>query len=100
MVTTPTPAPLKWRVRSIGRTYECGEETAVYFDPDSGNTHLISDFAAYLARQLASAARPLDVAEIIELARIDIEAEDLPELSLAVPGILNALADLGIVDPA
>jgi hypothetical protein len=84
---------------TIGCIYECGEDTAVYFDPASGNTHLISDFAAYLARHLASAAQPLDIAEIIELVRIDVEAEDLPELSLAVPEILNALADLGIVDP-
>lgn len=91
---------MKWQIDSAGRFYECGEETAIYFDPASGNTHLISDFAAYLARQLADAGQPLDTAEIIELVRIDIEAEDLPELSLAVPGILNALADLGIVDPA
>jgi hypothetical protein len=97
VTTSLAPAPLKWKTRSIGMFYGRDEGTTIYFDPASGDTHLISDFAAFLVRHLVNAAQPLDLEEIIELVRIDIEAEDLPELRPAISGILNDLADLDIL---
>ena len=88
---------MKWHAGAVGQFYDRGENTVVYFDPASGDTHLISDFAAYLVRSLATTCRSLDIAEIIELASGDIEPEDLVELRNAIPGILNELVDLDIV---
>lgn len=99
-MTSSDPASLKWQTGPIGQFYECGESAAIYFDPASGDTHLVSEFAAYLIRRLAGAAQPLDLAEIIALVRDDIEAEHLPELSLALPEILKTLTDLDIVTAA
>jgi hypothetical protein len=91
---------MKWKAGSIGKFYECGESTVVYFDLASGDTHLISDFAAFLIRNIAAAERSLDLGEIIALVTDDIEPQDLMELSNAIPGVLTELANLDIVEPA
>ena len=88
---------MKWQLRTIGKFYECGEDAIVYFDPASGDTHLISDFAAHLLQQLAHASAPLNIEQIIALVAEDVEPEDLPEFSQAIPGLLNELVDLDIV---
>jgi hypothetical protein len=88
---------MKWHIDSIGQLYDCGESMVVYFDPASGDTHLISDFAAYLIQQIAGQARPLKYEEILELITADIEPADLSELTPAIHNILSELADLQIV---
>jgi hypothetical protein len=90
---------MKWHIDSIGNFYDCGENTVIYFDPASGDTHLISDFAACLMRHIGEANRSLETGEIIQLVTDDIEPEDLLELSNAIPGILNELTDLDIIAP-
>lgn len=91
---------MKWQTSAIGRFYECGESTVIYFDLASGDTHLISDFAAFLIRHIAAAQRSLETGEIIALVTDDIEPEDLLELSQAIPDILNELTKLDIVATA
>lgn len=91
---------MKWRSGSSGHTYDCGEDVVVYFDSASGDTHLISEFAAFIMRKISDAGSPLDVQGIIELITDDIEEQDLPELSLAIPEILTELVALDIVTPA
>ena len=88
---------MKWQIGTVGQFYECGEDRVVYYDPASGDTHLVSDFACYLVRTLANAPRALETEEVIEIATADIEPEDLHELSLAIPGILDELAQLEII---
>jgi PqqD family protein of HPr-rel-A system len=90
---------MKWHIDSIGRFYDCGESTVVYFDPSSGDTHLISDFAAHLMRHIGEAEGSLDIGEIIQLVTDDIEPDDLRDLSNAIPRILNELTDLDIIAP-
>ena len=91
---------MKWQASFIGQFYECGEEKAVYFDPQSGDTHLISEFASYLIRHIYESGRPLTVEDIIELLTDDFEAEDQVALNQAVPAILIELTDLDIVTRA
>jgi PqqD family protein of HPr-rel-A system len=88
---------MKWHLASIGQIYECGETTVAYFEPASGDTHLISAFAAHLVQQLGRAPAPLGIQEIISQIKDDIEPEDLQGLAQDLSAILNELADLDIV---
>ena len=98
-MNTSAPAAKKWHVVSKGYFYECGESTVIYFDRASGDTHLISDFAAYLVQRLDRESKPLDTTEIVELIRHEIETDNLQELSSTLPGILQELNNLDIVAP-
>ena len=91
---------MSWKIDSVGLFYSCGEGMEVYFDPASGDTHLVSEFAAYLIRQIAGKNRPLDSEELISLIATDIEPADLPELIQAIPDILAELTSLDIVAQA
>ena len=88
---------MSWNIDCPGLLYTCDEGMAVYFDPASGDTHLVSEFAAYLIQRIAEAKRPVDSEELISMITADIEPEDLPELTQAVPGILAELTSLDIV---
>lgn len=90
---------MKWHIDSAGQFYDCEENLVVYFDSASGDTHLISDFAAYLLQQIAGKGHPLNEEEIIDLVTADIEPADLFELTKAIPDILGELAALDIVTP-
>lgn len=91
---------MAWKVESMGLFYACDESMVVYFDPASGDTHLVSDFAAYLIQQIAREARFLEFDELVSLITADIEPADLPELTQAIPDILDDLASLDIVERA
>ena len=88
---------MKWQICSLGQFYNCNEETVVYFDSASGDTHLINEFAAYLIQLIGNLNRPVCSEELIELITVDIEPADLPELTQAIPDILSELAALDIV---
>lgn len=53
---------MKWKLCSCGRLYQPERERAVYFDPGSGDTHLISILACAVLRILREA--PLEIDEI------------------------------------
>ena len=86
---------MKWQLDCMGRFYDPGEGMVVYFDPASGDTHLISDFAAYLVRQFTD--QPMDMGTLIEKISPDIDPGDLFELTQATPDVLAELVTLDIL---
>ncbi len=86
---------MKWRVEAVGQFYDPSEGLVVYFDPASGDTHLISEFAAYLVRQLA--LTPLTLEEITEQIEQDVEPEDQSALITKLPDIIDSLVKLDVV---
>ena len=86
---------MKWQITPNGRTYDPGEDTVVYFDADSGDTHLISEFAAIIITKFAG--RSAEAREIIALLANQVDPELAPELPEAVPRIMDELAALSIV---
>ena len=86
---------MKWRAESKGRFYDANESTVVYFDTNSGDTHLLSDFAAYVLQQFDD--RLLTIDELEDQIVPTIEPEQLPELRRAITGVLNELVTLDIL---
>jgi PqqD family protein of HPr-rel-A system len=86
---------MKWRLDSMGRFYDPAEGTVVYFDSHSGDTHLLSDFAAYIMQQLDD--QPLTTEELVDKISPMIELSNLPDLATAVSGVLEELVALDIL---
>jgi PqqD family protein of HPr-rel-A system len=86
---------MKWRFHSVGRFYDTNEDTVVYFDPHSGDTHLISEFAAYVMQQFGD--QPLTTAELVSRISSTIEAGDSSDLTDALSGVLEELVALDIL---
>ena len=86
---------MKWRVYSVGRLYDANENTEVYFDSHSGDTHLLSDFAGFIMQQLND--QPLTTEELVSKISPEIEAADITELSEGVIGVLEELVTLDIL---
>ena len=95
MIYVALLTPMKWQIAPNGRTYDPGEDTVVYFDADSGDTHLISEFAALIIQQFAG--RDVESGEIIELLSKQVDPELATEIPEAVPRIMDELAALSIV---
>ena len=89
---------MKWHLGQMGQIYECGERTVVYFDPDSGDTHLLSDFAGFLIRELAG--KTLTLQQIIDLVSQEVEPEGLPDIADHLPTVLNDLVALDVIEQA
>ena len=85
-----------WRVDSLGDFYSCNEDTVVYFDRASGNTHLLNEFAAFLLQQLDG--QPMETDQLIAKITPELDPHDLVELTQAIPGILAELVALDLVD--
>jgi hypothetical protein len=85
----------KWRIDSMGRFYNPEEDTVVYFDSHSGDTHLISDFAAYVMQQLDD--QSLTTEELVNRISPAIGSSNIPDLTMAVSGVLEELVALDIV---
>ena len=86
---------MKWRTTSRGQFYDRDEGVVVYYDPTSGDTHLINDLAAGILKILAG--QDLTVEEILESLQAEIEPEALPELTQGLPGVMEELAALDVV---
>ena len=86
---------MKWRIDSMGRFFDAGEGMVVYFDPASGDTHLVSDFAAYLIQQFTD--QPMDIEELINRISPDIDSGDLLEMTEATPDVLAELVTLDVL---
>lgn len=85
----------KWRIESPGRFYDAGENAVVYFDPGSGDTHLLSDFAAYLLEQFRNEA--LSIAQLAAAAESKVESIDTLDLETAITDVLEELVALEIL---
>jgi PqqD family protein of HPr-rel-A system len=86
---------IKWRVDSMGRFYDPAEDTVVYFDSRSGDTHLLSDFAAFVMQQLGD--QPLTTEELVFKISPAIGSSSVPELTMAVSSVLEELLALDIL---
>jgi hypothetical protein len=86
---------MNWYVEELGEFYECAETSMVYFDPASGNTHQLGDFAAYIVKKLSSG--PMTTSDLIEKISPDVDSSDLAEISRALPALLEHLVSLDIV---
>jgi len=86
---------MKWRVVSSGRVYDPGEDAIVYFDTPSGDTHLLSDFAAYVLQQFDD--QPLTCRELVDKVSVTIEPGHIPDLESAVTDVLDQLVALDVL---
>jgi PqqD family protein of HPr-rel-A system len=86
---------MPWCVDSLGEFYNCNESTTVYFDCTSGDTHLLSEFAAHLLQAIAQ--QPMTIDQLIEKVSSDVEPNDRSELGSAIAEILNELATLDVI---
>ena len=91
---------MTWRVQAPGQFYDAGESSVIYFDPRSGDTHLISDFAAHLVHELSDA--PADTPSLVERVTRQVETdteepEESTDLAGAIESILQELLSLDIL---
>ncbi len=86
---------MKWRSDSVGRFYDSNESTVVYFDSHSGDTHLLSEFAAYIMQQFAG--EPLTTEELMNKISPEVESGDVSDLRESVVGILEELFALDLL---
>jgi PqqD family protein of HPr-rel-A system len=89
---------MKWQRNTVGRFYDANEATVVYFDARSGDTHLLSDFAAYLLQQFG--AQPVTTEELVNKVSPSIDTEDISDLRATVSGVLEELVALDILKRA
>ena len=86
----------EWQVHAAGSFYDCGEPNVVYYDPASGDTHLLSAFSAHILRRVI--AGPVSTATLLSELSADVEAEDREELADALPRLLRQLVGLGVIE--
>lgn len=79
----------------MGRFYDANEGAVVYFDSHSGDTHLLSEFAAHVMQQFDDQA--LTTKALVQQISSDIDVADLPELNGAVLSVLEELVSLDIL---
>ncbi|MDX1734447.1 MAG: HPr-rel-A system PqqD family peptide chaperone [Halioglobus sp.] len=89
---------MSWRAAAQGEFYDAGEGVVVYYDPRSGDTHLIGQFAAFILQQLGK--RDMTLAQIRELVAPLVEAGDDGELVDSISTVLGDLVDLDVLQRA
>ena len=80
-------AGLRWKLSAEGKVYARDDEpVAVYFDPGSGDTHLIDEHSAFLLDLLQAGPMTLeamvsnilaDASVTVSTAEIEVDVEDL-----------------------
>jgi PqqD family protein of HPr-rel-A system len=86
---------MKWRNNSVGRFYDSNESTVIYFDSHSGDTHLLSDFAAHIMQQFGD--QSLTTEELVTKISPGIESGDISDFKEALSGVLEELVALDIL---
>lgn len=86
---------MKWQLHSVGRFYDANESTVVFFDSHSGDTHLLSNFAAFVLQQFGDS--PLTTENLLEQLSAEIESPRDKELEQLVVGVLEELLSLDIL---
>lgn len=86
---------MKWHIHTMGRFYDANEGTVVYFDSHSGDTHLLSDFAAFVVQKLGDG--PLTTEALLDQLSPTIEAPEGEGMERAVVGVLEELVSLDIL---
>lgn len=85
---------MHWHIESPGQFYRDDTDSAVYFNPASGDTHLLGQLAVYVLDQLRE--QPLELEGLAE--KLSHET-DMPkaELRRNLQAIIEDLATLDIV---
>lgn len=86
---------MQWRLTSHGEIYDNAEGYVVYYEPRSGDTHLLSEFAAFLIRELTVAART--TAQLSQSLSPLTDSNDEKQLATSVEAALAELESLDIL---
>lgn len=89
---------MKWRLESSGLFYDANEGSVVYYDPDSGDTHLLSEFAACVLRAFNNKA--VDTQELLRALQTELTDHTEAELQDATTAILEELVAMHILKSA
>lgn len=82
-------------MHSTGQIFDANEGSVVFFHPESGDTHLLSEFAACILQQLATG--PMSTGKLIEHLGPLMEADSQTALEESVGIVLEELVALDIV---
>ncbi|NQX87741.1 MAG: HPr-rel-A system PqqD family peptide chaperone [Halioglobus sp.] len=86
---------MQWCIKTMGRFYDPNEDTVIYYDINSGDTHLLSDFAAYVITQFQEG--PLTAEELTIKVSPCLETLDFSDLEKTIQDILEELSALNIL---
>ena len=87
---------MKWQACSQGLTYDADDGFVVYFDVESGRTHLLSEVAAWLLAELA--VNPLSTEQLQERVVDQVESVSEPEVEKLVEALLLKLQSFDLVE--
>jgi PqqD family protein of HPr-rel-A system len=85
-----------WHIESSGLVYDPGEETVIYFDTASGDTHLLTDLAAFVIEEIRKS--PVSQDALVERIAPLLDGEDV-DTSRLLEGVLEDLRLLDIARP-
>ena len=85
-----------WRIESEGRFYDAGEGSMVYFDPNTGDTHLLTDLAGFVLQQF-SPGQPLTQDTLVAHVAPHFDEADQGNLAEIVTAVLQELCFLDIL---
>ncbi len=85
---------MRWQVSTVGKFYDESEGTVVYFDPQSGDTHLLTDFAAQIVRELSESAKT--TAELEKRLATMADDADFQTLRDGIASVIVELEQLDI----
>ncbi len=86
---------MMWRNESKGRFYDPGETTVIYYDTRSGDTHLLTAFAAHVLREFQTES--LSLASLITRIAPVVDAGQATDLQEALEGVLSELVAMDIL---
>lgn len=85
-----------WHACSEGLIFDRDEGAVVFFDPASGNTHLISDFALEILRILSvSPLSPEAIKKECADQMVDLDSDEQNHL---IDGMLHELHTLDLIE--
>lgn len=82
-----------WHIASAGRFYDANEDTVIYYDPNSGDTHLLTDLAAFVVEKIKSGANSQTA--LLEHLAPHLDGEQI-DPQLLLDGVLQELQHLDI----
>jgi hypothetical protein len=87
---------MKWRACSQGITYDADDGFVVYFDPDSGRTHLISEVAIWLMAELGT--RPLTTEQLESRIVSQVESVTVQETEELAAALIKELQSFDLIE--
>jgi PqqD family protein of HPr-rel-A system len=87
---------MTWQISGPGQIYDAGEDSVVYFDSFSGDTHLVGAFASFIIEQLRK--ENMTLAALTERAEPLSDSESSSTLHDAISVVVTELEALGILE--